>query len=118
MCYAQGGRALSRADRIDGLDLTLVPGDMVALIAPNGAGKSTLLRLLTGFVSAGQRRMSNVGWGIGRWRPGRASGWRSGALLVMRQQNSVTFPSAPRKRWWPWAARPGRTAARRRSSKS
>ena len=33
---------------VDGLDLTLEPGDRIGILGPNGAGKSTLLDLLTG----------------------------------------------------------------------
>jgi len=33
---------------VDGIDLTLHPGQVVALFGPNGAGKSTLLRMLGG----------------------------------------------------------------------
>lgn len=37
---------------LDGLDLALQPGEVVALLGPNGAGKSTAVRLLLGLVSA------------------------------------------------------------------
>ena len=33
-----------------GVDLTLVPGGLIALVGPNGAGKSTLLRALAGLI--------------------------------------------------------------------
>lgn len=39
-------------DLIRGVDLTTVPGEMIAIVGPNGAGKSTLLRLLGGLTSA------------------------------------------------------------------
>lgn len=39
---------LHLADRIDGVDFRLAPGELVAIVGPNGSGKSSLIRLLAG----------------------------------------------------------------------
>lgn len=81
--FSYGKRAL-----IDNLDLTLEPGEMVALIGPNGAGKSTLLRMLTGFLTP-QRGECRLGdRPLRKWPREQLAQRRA----VMRQQNPVTFP--------------------------
>lgn len=52
-------RSFGRARILRGVDLTLRPGEVLAVVGPNGAGKTTLLRLLAGLIrpTAGQIRV-------------------------------------------------------------
>ena len=50
-------RAYGRRRVVDGVDISVRPGEVVGLLGPNGAGKTTTFYLLTGLVSAGAGRV-------------------------------------------------------------
>jgi ATP-binding cassette subfamily F protein 3 len=53
------GQSVSFGERrvLEGIDLTLMPGDRIAILGRNGAGKSTLMKLLAGAITGqGGRR--------------------------------------------------------------
>ncbi|WP_103500805.1 ABC transporter ATP-binding protein [Streptomyces sp. SM14] len=79
--YGPGARPV-----LDGLDLTVRPGEHLAVLGPSGTGKSTLATLLAGDLSPGG--------GLVRWRPGEAgAGARRGppAGTVLLPQHPYVF---------------------------
>jgi ABC-2 type transport system ATP-binding protein len=45
-------KSFGRTKALDGLDLTVAPGDIAGFLGPNGAGKSTAIRVLLGLLRA------------------------------------------------------------------
>ena len=54
---------------VNGLDLSVGPGEVVAFLGPNGAGKSTTMKLLLGLTSPTSGRMSILGRPVGPRTP-------------------------------------------------
>ena len=73
---------------VDGVSLTLKPGEVTAIIGPNGAGKSTLLRALNGYLPTNAGTVSLDGQpldGFSRRTIGRY-------IAVVAQEAELRFP--------------------------
>ncbi|WP_188754451.1 phosphonate ABC transporter ATP-binding protein [Microbacterium album] len=74
---------------LDGVDLDLHPGEMVALLGASGSGKSTLMKTLTGFapISGGTARVG--GFDLNNLRRGQLRELRSNVGQVFQQFNLI-----------------------------
>lgn len=81
--YELGGKPL-----VDGIDLKLPRGKLVALVGPNGAGKSTLLRLFAGEIAPSSGSMLFDGREISHIPPGQLARRRA----VVPQATALAFP--------------------------
>lgn len=77
------GRAI-----VDGVDLALPQGKIVALVGPNGAGKSTLLKLFAGEIAPTSGGVRLDGKLLTEWHPADLARRRA----VLPQSAAVAFP--------------------------
>src|SRR5665648_449979 len=70
---------------LEDIDLSLFPGETVALVGPNGAGKSTLMRVLAGILAPSHGSF---------WVDGAESNGPNPCIIYVPQRSSVnwTFP--------------------------
>lgn len=80
--------AVGSARQVDGVDLDIAGGEMVAIVGPNGAGKSTLLRMLSGDLRATGGSVELAGRSIGDYSPRELALRRA----TLSQHVHVTFP--------------------------
>ena len=96
-----GGRIV-----LDGVNLSVAPGELVAVVGPNGAGKSSAIRALAGLLPADRRPRP-----AGRRRRGRPVAARAGQSGPPICRRNAASPGTCRRSRWPrWA----RLSCRRR----
>jgi iron complex transport system ATP-binding protein len=69
---------------VDGVDLTLAKGELVAVVGPNGGGKTTLLRLLLGVLPGERGAVTVLGRPVSAWN--RRELARVVAVMVQREE--------------------------------
>jgi iron complex transport system ATP-binding protein len=84
----RGGRWLLR-----GVDCTVEPAQVLALVGPNGAGKSTLLAVLSGALVPDEGTVQLDGCPLGDWKPALLARRRA----VMAQAARAAFPLSARQ---------------------
>lgn len=74
---------------LDGVDLSLFPGEMVALLGSSGSGKSTLMKSLTGFAPITSGSVEVAGYDVTRIRRSDLRKLRASAGQVFQQFNLI-----------------------------
>ena len=90
---------------LEDVDLTIHPGEFVAILGPNGSGKTTLVRAMLGLQAAGHGRVALFGVPLSRFRE-----WQRVALVPQRLPGASSIPVSvweavlsglisPKRRW-------------------
>jgi iron complex transport system ATP-binding protein len=82
------GMRIKSAILLDGIGLSVQPGETVAIVGPNGAGKSTLLRILSGDMIPTSGAVALKGAALRSYTAERLAGHRA----VLSQHVSISFP--------------------------
>ena len=101
--------AIGGATLVDGVDLRIKAGEMVAVVGPNGAGKSTLLRMLSGDLRPTRGRIELKQREIHTYPPRQLAHHRA----MLSQHVTVTFPFTVEEIVHMGAGDAGRAAAQR-----
>jgi ABC-type lipoprotein export system ATPase subunit len=85
-----------------GVDLTIAPGEMLALVGPSGSGKSTLIALLAGLMRPSAGRISIGTYDIGKLSDAEISrlrGTEVGVVLQGAERNLLPYAGLGRNIW-------------------
>jgi putative ABC transport system ATP-binding protein len=85
-----------------GVDLTIAPGEMVALVGPSGSGKSTLIALLAGLMRPAAGRIDVGGHDLGKLSDPelhRLRGTEIGLVLQGAERNLLPYATLERNIW-------------------